>query len=51
MEPIHIREIKGRKLEDLSPNELRVICYKMGIDIPASIRTKEELVRLVKAHS
>lgn len=51
MEAIHIRDIRGRKLEDMSPNELRAICYKRGIDIPETIRTKKELIQLVENHS
>jgi hypothetical protein len=48
MKEIHLRDIKGRKLEDLSPNELRAKLYLQGGEIPETIKTKKELIDLVK---
>lgn len=39
----------GRKLEDLSANELRMKLYNAGVDYPDDA-TKKELIRLVKEH-
>lgn len=48
MKEIHLKDIRGRQLEDLSPNELRAKLYISGVDIPETIKTKKELIDLVK---
>ena len=48
MKPIHLKDIRGRKLEDMAPNELRAMCIRYGVTIPNRIKTKKDLVKLVK---
>lgn len=48
MKEIHYSQIGKRKLETMSANELRAICYRRGVDIPKSITTKKELIEFVK---
>ena len=48
MKEIHLKDIRGRQLEDLSPNELRAKLYMHGVEIPETIKTKKELIDLVK---
>jgi len=50
MREIHITQMGNRKLENLSPNELRALCWKRGIDIPKDIRTKAQLLDLIRKH-
>lgn len=50
MKEIHITEIGKGKLEDLSPNELRALCWKDGIEIKGEIKTKKQLIDLIKKH-
>ena len=50
MKEIHLREIGGRKLEAMAANELRAICWKMGIEIPEGIKTKKDLISLIRKH-
>lgn len=51
MNGIHFgKAVSGRKLEDLSANELRAKLILAGVNIPKDIKTKEELVKLVKKH-
>ena len=50
MKEIHINEIGKGKLEDLSPNELRALCRKEGIEIKGDIKTKKQLIDLIKKH-
>lgn len=48
MEGIHFGKLPGgRRLEDLSPNELRLRLYNAGIDY-SQCRTKEDLIRLIR---
>lgn len=50
MKEIHINEIGKGKLEDLSSNELRALCWKEGIEIKGDIKTKKQLIDLIKKH-
>lgn len=51
MSGIHFRQaVSGRKLEELSANELRARLIRAGKDVPKDIKTKEELVELVKKY-
>lgn len=51
MNEIHFgKAVSGRKLEDLSANELRARLIRAGKDVPKDIKTKEELVELVKKY-
>jgi len=50
MKEIHINEIGKGKIEDLSTNELRAICWKEGIEIKGDIKTKKQLIDLIKKH-
>lgn len=51
MSGIHFGQaVSGRKLEDLSTNELRARLIRAGKDVPKDIKTKEELVELVKKY-
>lgn len=51
MNGIHFgKAVGGRKLEDLSANELRAKLILAGVNVPKDIKTKEELVELVKKH-
>ncbi len=50
MKEIHITQMGNKKLENLSPNELRAICWKEGIEIPKDIRTKAQLIALIRKH-
>lgn len=51
MSGIHFGQaVSGRKLEDLSANELRAKLILAGVNVPKDIKTKEELVELVKKH-
>jgi hypothetical protein len=50
MKEIHINEIGKGKLEDLSPNELRALCWKEGIEIKGDIKTKRQLIDLIRKH-
>lgn len=51
MSGIHFGQaVEGRKLEDLSANELRARLIRAGKDVPKDIKTKEELVELVKKY-
>lgn len=43
------RAAGGRKLEDLSANELRAKLDMAGVDIP-DVKTKGELIELVKKY-
>lgn len=48
MEGIHYGRVpSGRRLEDLSPNELRLRLYNAGVDY-SQCRTKEELIHLIR---
>lgn len=50
-EGIHFsKAVAGRKLEDLSANELRAKLIMAGVDIPKDIKTKDQLIELVKKH-
>lgn len=50
MDAIHFREAaKGRKLEDMSPNELRAKLINAGID-PYQAKTIDELIALVRKY-
>ena len=48
MKEIYINEIGKGKLEDLSPNELRALCWKEGIEIEGDIKTKTQLIDLIR---
>lgn len=48
MTEIHITQMGTRKLESMSPNELRALCWKRGITITKDIRTKAQLIKLIK---
>lgn len=51
MSGIHFGQaVSGRKLEDPSANELRARLIRAGKDVPKDIKTKEELVELVKKY-
>lgn len=51
MNGIHFGQaVSGRKWEDLSANELRARLISAGKDVPKDIKTKEELVELVKKY-
>lgn len=50
MKEIHITEIGKGKLEDLSANELRALCWKEGIEIKGDIKTKRQLIDLIRKH-
>lgn len=51
MNGIHFGQaVSGRKLEDLSANELRAKLILAGVNVPKDIKTKEELVELVKKY-
>ena len=51
MSGIHFGQaVSGRKLEDLCANELRARLIRAGKDVPKDIKTKEELVELVKKY-
>lgn len=51
MSGIHFGQaVSGRKLEDLSANELRAKLILAGVNVPKDIKTKEELVELVKKY-
>lgn len=51
MNGIHFgKAVSGRKLEDLSSNELRAKLILAGVNVPKDIKTKEELVELVRKH-
>lgn len=51
MSGIHFGQaVSGRKLEDLSANELRAKLILAGVNVPKDIKTKEELVELVRKH-
>lgn len=50
MKEIHINEIGKGKLEVLSPNELRALCWKEGIEIKGDIKIKKQLIDLIKKH-
>ena len=50
MKEIHINEIGKGKLEDLPPNELRALCWKEGIEIKGDIKTKRQLIDLIRKH-
>lgn len=43
------KTITGRKLEDLSANELRMKLYNAGVDYPEDA-SKKELAELVRKH-
>lgn len=48
MEGIHYGRVpSGRRLEDLSPNELRLMLYNAGVDY-SICRTKDDLICLVR---
>ena len=48
MEGIHYGRVpSGRRLEDLSPNELRLMLYNAGAD-DSMCRTKDDLICLVR---
>lgn len=51
MSGIHFGQaVGGQKLEDLSANELRAKLILAGVNVPKDIKTKEELVELVKKY-
>jgi hypothetical protein len=51
MNEIHFgKAVSLRKLEDLSANELRAKLILAGVNVPKDIKTKEELVELVKKY-
>lgn len=51
MNGIHFgKAVSRRKLEDLSANELRAKLILAGVNVPKDIKTKEELVELVRKH-
>lgn len=51
MNGIHFGQaVSGRKLEDLSANELRAKLILAGVNVPKDIKTKEALVELVKKY-
>lgn len=51
MSGIHFGQaVGGRKLEDLSANELRAKLILAGVNVPKDIKTKEELVELAKKY-
>lgn len=51
MSGIHFGQaVGGRKLEDLSANELRARLIRAGKEVSKDIKTKEELVELVKKY-
>lgn len=50
MDAIHFSQaVTGRKLEDLTPNELRAKLINAGVD-PYQAKTKEELIALVRKY-
>lgn len=51
MKEIHLKDIRGRKLEDMAANELRAILWKRGVEIPETARTKKDLIDLVRKNS
>lgn len=50
MKEIHLKQIGGRKLETMAANELRAICWKMGIEIPETVKTKKDLIKIIREH-
>ena len=44
------KTITGRRLEDLSANELRMKLYNAGVDYPENA-SKKELAELVRKHN
>lgn len=51
MDAIHFPKLSGgRKLENMSANELRAKLILAGVNIPETIKTKKELVELVKKY-
>lgn len=51
MSGIHFGQaVSGRKIEDLSANELRARLIRAGKDVPKDIKTKEELVEMVNKY-
>ncbi len=50
MKQVHISQMGTRKLETMNPNELRALCWKQGIEIPKDIKTKAQLIKLIKEH-
>lgn len=52
IEALHYPKLKsGRELKDLSANELRAKLIMQGVKIPETIKTKEDLISLVKKYS
>ena len=50
MNEIHIKEFGQGKLEDLSPNELRALCWNEGLEIKGDIKIMRQLIDLIKKH-
>lgn len=51
IEALHYPKLtRGRKLEDLTANELRAKLIMAGVSVPKTIKTKTELIRLIKQH-
>lgn len=51
MEGIHFSQaVQGRPLETLSANELRAKLYSAGVNVPDTVKTKEDLIKLVKKY-